>query len=307
MRLTHLPRFRASALVLLGLSADFASAAVPTGDSLSPWAVLPSPPPANSTRIEIGSHASFPQPAVPGRIVRLEARLLLDGVELSAGTPLALTIGLSNKAEAWCALPEQAFAGRSKPVENAWGGSIGLRHFTTRWGGSTRCIADADDDGLFETLLDGKFDSLGLPSIRRLSNARPLAAVVRASRADPRRLEGYTIAATVIYEDRSKTRSKACMSSVPSEVRKPRTDVAKRFSVITLVRNDGTACFADLDSSLRPSAEGRLAAAPGTVLENRGAGLVVEKIDQSSIEVRFTSMFDPFMIATRTERETFDY
>jgi hypothetical protein len=293
--------------LLIGSMSSLAPAAIPEGDSLSPWVVLPGSPPTAPVRIVIGSYASFPQPAVPGRVVRLEEKLLLDGVQLEPGTPLALAIGLGNKAEAWCVLPEQAFAGRTKLIENAWGGSIGLRHFKTAWGGSTRCIADSNGDGVFDTRLDGKFDSLGLPSIRRLSNALPLAAPVRASKSDPRQLNGYTIAATVIYADVSKVHSSACISSMPSEIHKPRAEIQKRFSIITLVRNDGTACFAQLDTSLRPAGDGQLAAVPNATLSNRGAALVVEQIDHDAIEVRLTSLFDPYVIATRTEREFVDY
>ena len=97
------------------------------------------------------------------------------------------------------------------------------------------------------------------------------------------------------------------MSLVPSEIRKTKRDVGKRLSAITLLRNDGTACYANLDNSLYSGSPGQLAAAPGASLVNRGARIVVQQIDHDNVQVMFTSLFDPFVVATRTEREFVDY
>lgn len=278
------------------------SAAVPEGDSLTPWLVLPAQAPTSTVHVELGGHVSIPQPSVPARVRRLDTDTTIDGKVLPAGSLLAFTVATSSKLPAWCVLPSAVAANAPKAVENAWGGSIFMRYFKTAWGGSTKCLADVNGDGLEDTQLDGKFDSLGLPSVRRLTGALPLANPVKLVDAEPTEVKGFSIGATIIYSDVSKRRSSWCMSLLPSEIKKARPEIEKRRSVITLVQNDGTACFAPRETALRPKSNGELPAVPGTSLNNRGAELVVESISQDSIDVRLTALFEPYLIATRTER-----
>ncbi len=274
-----------------------------TGDSLTPWKVLSGPPPNRVIHIALGGHVSFPQPAIPARVIKLTAPLVLDGVALPADTPLALTMTTTTKQMAWCVLPKTADANATSDWGPVWGGSLFAKGFKTGWGKSTRCIADIDLDGLFETQLDGKFDSLGLPSVRRLTRPVKMAVPTAAIEGDPSNIQGFMIAATIIYSDVSRRRASACTSLMPNEIKEARPEIAKRFTILTLQRSDGTACFDDLDENLRPDAPGQLAAVVGQSLVNRGAVVLVENIDHNGVDVRLVQMFNSYYIATRTEQE----
>lgn len=294
-------KFGVTGVAVALLLSNPAWALIPEGDSLSPWIVLDASPPEDPVNVALGKYASFHQSAVPAEVITVDETALVDGVTIKAGTPLAVAVGIRGRGKAWCFMPPGSTAWEDDGPPALLPGQP-VKKFRTPWGGSTRCLADADDDGYLDTQLNGKFDVLGLPSIRRLTNPVSLAHNVKFTPANPNTVFGFFVSATIIYADISKSRSSRCHSYLPTDMKAPRTDVKKRRYAIILVRNDGTACFDMQDEKIVPEQDGELPTV-GTTLANRGAEITVEKIDQNGMSVRVTQMFRRYVIASRTERE----